>query len=254
MELRAFWEVIKRWRWVVIVVTLASILGSGLWAAVSPPGYKAQTTLSFSAPPPASSVSLPGFDEQNRLMYSEQVVDDFTKIVDRRAFADGVAKRLPFKMDPKQVQGVWTVKKLAHHLLNIQAAAPTQARAVALARAAEQEILLNGQAYFKTLNTPDLQVSVIDPAVSEGISGRILDMLLIVGRVVVGLVVGIGLAFLFNYLDDRINTGEEAEALGFRILGSIPQAAHPARDSRAGGGNGTGPSGPVASSSGRGVG
>jgi len=223
VELRAFWNVLIRWRWVVLIVTGAAILASGALAVISPPGYKAKTLVSFSAPPPGPSVTLPGLDLQNRALYAEQAVDDFTKIVPERGFADNVAKRLSFQMDPKTIEKAWTIKKQAHHLLQIEAQAPTEDHAVELAKAAADEIQQNGKAYYAALNSPDLQVAIADPAVSEGISGRLLDYLFIVARIVVGLIVGVGLAFLLNYLDDRINSTEDAEILGFRVLGSIPQ-------------------------------
>jgi capsular polysaccharide biosynthesis protein len=223
MELRAFWDVLVRWRWVVIAVSGAAVIASGILAVIQPPGYKAQTVLAFSAPPAQASISLPGLDEQNRGLFAEQAVDDFTKIVPTFGFAQGVANHLPAGSDARAIEHSWTVKKQAHHLLSIEAAAPTEAGAVALAKAAAEEITQNGQTYYKALNSQDLAVAVPDPAHSEGLSGRILDYLFIAARIVSGLIVGVGLAFLLNYLDDRIRSVEDAELLGFRVLGSIPQ-------------------------------
>jgi capsular polysaccharide biosynthesis protein len=223
MELRAFWNILVRWRWVVLAVTGAAVVASGILAVIQPPGYKAQTVLAFSAPPTQATISLPGLDQQNRGLFAEQAVDDFTKIVPTYGFAEGVAKRLSRPMDPRAIERAWTVKKQAHHLLSIEAAAPTEAGAVGLAKAAADEITQDGKTYYKALNSQDLDVAVPDPAHSEGISGRLLDYLFIVARIVSGLIVGIGLAFLLNYLDDRINSSEDAELLGFRVLGSIPQ-------------------------------
>jgi len=222
MELRAFWNILLRWRWVVLAVSGAALIASGILAVVQPPGYKAQTVLAFSAPPSQANISLPGLDEQNRGLFAEQAVDDFTKIVPTFGFAQGVAKHLSTPTDPRTVEHAWTVKKQAHHLLSIEAAAPTEEGAVALAKAAADEITQNGQTYYKALNSQDLAVAVPDPAHSEGLSGRILDYLFIASRIVSGVIVGVGLAFLLNYLDDRINSSEDAELLGFRVLGSIP--------------------------------
>ena len=222
MELRAFWNILVRWRWVVLAVSGAAVIASGILAVVQPPGYKAQTILAFSAPPSQASISLPGLDEQNRGLFAEQAVDDFTKIVPTYGFAQGVAKHLSTPIDPRAIEHAWTVKKQAHHLLSIEAAASTEPAAVALAKAAADEITQNGPTYYKALNSQDLAVAVPDPAHSEGLSGRILDYLFIAARIVSGLIVGVGLAFLLNYLDDRINGAEDAELLGFRVLGSIP--------------------------------
>jgi capsular polysaccharide biosynthesis protein len=227
MELRALWSVLVRWRWVVLIVTIGAILASGALAVISPPGYKATTILSFSAPPAATPATIPGLDEQNRLLSAEQVVDDFTKIVPSYGFAVGVSKRLSFPMDPRSIEKVWTIKKQAHHLLSIQASAPTEQQAVALAKAAADEVTQNGTQYYAALNTSDMKVAVPDPAHSEGVSGRLLDYLFIVARIVAGLIVGIGLAFLFNYLDDRIRDADQVELLGLHVIGVIPHANAP---------------------------
>ncbi len=224
MELRAFWVVLLRWKWVVIAVVAGSIVASGALAFISPPGYKAQALISFSAPPPGPNVQLPGFDEQNRFLYSEGVVEDFTKIVAAPVFNEGVAKRVNFPVNPLQLGKSWTAKKQANHLLSLEISAPTEQKAVALAHAAAEEISLNGGQYYKALNTPELGTSVLDPGTSEGLTGRLVDILFVVGRVVVGIVVGLGLAFLLDYLDDHVNSPAEAEALGFRVIGSIPRA------------------------------
>src|SRR5579883_3079333 len=171
MELRALWAVLVRWRWVVLIVTIGSILASGALAVISPPGYKASTILSFSAPPSAQPATIPGLDEQNRFLSAEQVVDDFTKIVPSYGFATGVAKRLSFQMDPRTIEKVWTIKKQAHHLLSIEASGPTEARAVEL-------------------------------------------------------------AFLFNYLDDRIRDADQVELLGLHVIGVIPHANASPRSQR----------------------
>jgi capsular polysaccharide biosynthesis protein len=222
MELRAFWNVLVRWRWIVLIVTGAAVIASGVLAVFQPPGYRALTMLAFSAPPAQANISLPGLDQQNRGLFSEQAVEDFAKIVPTYGFAEGVSKRLSFPMDPRVVQRSWTVKKQARHLLTIEAAGPTEERAVALAKAAADEITQNGPVYYKALNSQDLAVAVPDPAHSEGLAGRLLDFLFIAARIVSGLIVGVGMAFLLNYVDDRINTAEDAELLGLDVIGAIP--------------------------------
>ena len=138
MELRAFWNVLVRWRWIVLAVSGAAVIASGILAVVQPPGYKAQTVLAFSAPPAQASISLPGLDEQNRGLFAEQAVDDFTKIVPTYGFAQGVAKRLNPPGNPAAIEHAWTVKKQAHHLLSIEAALSSTCRGVPSLRSATQ--------------------------------------------------------------------------------------------------------------------
>lgn len=222
MELRAFWYVLVRWRWVVLAITGAAVVASGILAVVQPPGYKAQTMLAFSVPQSQGNITIPGLDVENRGLFAEQAVEDFTKIVPTYGFGEGVAKRLPFPLDPRAASRSFTVKKQARHLLSIEASASTEAVAVALAKAAAAEVTQNGSAYYKALNSQDLAVAVPDPAHSEGLAGRLLDYLFIAARILTGLIVGVGVAFLLNYLDDRLHGPDDAEFLGLHVIGAIP--------------------------------
>ena len=62
--------------------------------------------------------------------------------------------------------------------------------------------------------------ALLSPLVTAVVAGLSLDERSLAAAVPV--IVGVGLAFLLNYLDDRINSSEDAELLGFRVLGSIP--------------------------------
>jgi len=223
MELRAFWTVLMRWRWVVLAVTGAAVIASGILAVIQPPGYRAQTIVAFSVPAAQTATSIPGLDVQNRGLFAEQAADDFTKIVPTHGFAEGVAKRLSTPMDPRLVQRTFTAKKQAHHLVSIEAGGPTEERAVELAKAAADEISQNGANYFRALNNQDMAVAIPDPAHSEGLAGRLVDYAFIAARIAVGLIVGVGLAFLLDYLDDRINSAEDAELIGLPVIGAIPR-------------------------------
>ncbi|HUZ78910.1 MAG TPA: Wzz/FepE/Etk N-terminal domain-containing protein [Chloroflexota bacterium] len=229
MELRAFWAVILRWKWVVIAVIGAAVIASGALTIMSPPGYRAQALISFSPPPPGPNVTLPGLDEQNRSLYTQSVVEDFTKIVASPLFNQNVAKDVSFPITARQLEKAWTAKKQANHLLSLEIDAPTEAKAVALAQAGAREVVNHGQRYYAILNSPVLKAIAIDPGSSEGLTGRLLDLLFVAGRVVVGIVVGLGLAFLLDYLDDHVTSAAQAEELGFRVLGSIPKANGHAR-------------------------
>lgn len=153
MELKAFWTIVTRWRRLIAAITAAASLSSGILAVISPPGY------------------------------ASAVVDDFTKIAEGRLFAEGVARRLTFSMDPRQIQAGLAARKQANHILSIRVSAPTEDQALALAQAAADEIRLSGQSYFATLNTPELSVTVVDNAVTDGINGRSLQVALIAGRI-----------------------------------------------------------------------
>ncbi|NTU81160.1 MAG: hypothetical protein HGA45_17555, partial [Chloroflexales bacterium] len=70
-----------------------------------------------------------------------------------------------------------------------------------------------------------LQVAILDPPGEAARLGGPRDLVREVGlRVALALAAGLGLAFLANYLDDRLRSPRQAEQwLGARVLGVIPK-------------------------------
>ena len=93
----------------------------------------------------------------------------------------------------------------------------------AIANAAAAELSENAPVYFQQLGTAGAGVTVIDgPAV--GVVGPSLrDRLEWPLRIGLGLLVGLGLVFLLDYLDASVRDRRMAEALGLPVIGEIPK-------------------------------
>ena len=99
--------------------------------------------------------------------------------------------------------------------------------------AAQRELTAIGQAavaalredtprYFVRLNGQP-EISVIDGPSIGKVSVGLRDRLDLPLRLLLGLLAGVGLAFLLNYLDTRLYTTSDVENLGVTVLAEIPR-------------------------------
>ena len=93
----------------------------------------------------------------------------------------------------------------------------------AIAEAAAAEISENATTYFQALGTDGAGVTLLDgPTVSE-VGPSLRERLEWPMRILLGVLVGLGLIFLFEYLDTSLRKRSEVETLGIRVIGEIPK-------------------------------
>jgi capsular polysaccharide biosynthesis protein len=156
---------------------------------------------------------------------SEYLIDDLAEVVRGSEFAAAVSRRLQAQgitVPPGALQGSTQAGKL-HRIMTVGITwgNPDELSLIgdAVAATLEQEAATfmprlfaqNGAAYL------DNQGGV--GTVSPGLRDR-LELPL---RLLIALAAGIALAFLADYLDDRIRGREDVERLGLRVVGEIPR-------------------------------
>ncbi len=154
---------------------------------------------------------------------SEFLNDDLIDTVESSAFLQRVRERLkdyPGGAPTGSIEG-----KKAHRVLHLTISSPTSAGALALAKAVE-DVLTSPDAKTTIFDPLSMQenpmVTVISPPeIVSGPAGRS-AILNLAARSLVGLAVGIGLAFLLAYLDDTVKQGELSKLLDLPVLGEIP--------------------------------
>jgi capsular polysaccharide biosynthesis protein len=221
MELRHYGQLLLR-RWPIWVgITVLSLIFSAAYALMGPVAYETSLRLAVGVEP------LPTTDpkyDPNYWAYvtSEYLADDLSEFLKSEAFAQEVSAQLGYRIDPKAISDVTRTKK-THRMLDVTISAPTAEQAQAVGQAYEQAINTKLPTYFPQLRVQGAHVTVINhPTV-----GRAAPALQLAGevllRTLVGLVLGLGLAFLVDYLDASIRDRAEAERLtGAPVLGEIP--------------------------------
>jgi len=225
MELRHYWSIVRRWWWApVLVVALTAILTLITQRPWQPRSAVYTTSLSFSV---GVQPQNPGDGEENyyTALASEYLIDDLAEVVRGSEFAAAVSRRLAeqgLTVPAGALQGSTQAGKL-HRILTVSLAWPNAEElaiiASAVAQTIEEETALfmprlfaqNGAAYL--INQGG--VGQVGPSLQQRLDFPV--------RLLIALAAGIGLAFLLEYLDNRVRSRADVEALGLAVLGEIPR-------------------------------
>lgn len=226
MELRTYWSVVVRRGWLIAGVFALALAASIGGFALVPQAISYQASLSLAVrplPEPKTGVYY-SFDEYYAYLSSEYLNDDVIELVQGTTFMKDLQNRLASRY-PVPPSGSIKAKK-AHRVLSITVTSGTADGALALAQAAAEALSPDsesGKRYFEQLTAKDLLVTTVDPpTIVAGPGARsVLDLAL---RAILGLMAGLALAFVVDYLDESLHDPEEVERLlGVPILGTIPR-------------------------------
>ncbi len=219
----------RRW-WLIALPTLAALavtLPSLRQTFAPPPSYQVQIRLTAAAPPQAEvdGVTAPYEDAiYVPLLASEYVVVNMPHWITGDRFADEVSEALDARgveIAAEDLRGHFAADSYRSILtLYVTWDDPQTLRTIA--EAAVQVLQERNQAYFPQFAAEAVQVVPLDePKVSTlaaPISVRLMPLL----RVALGMVAGVGLAALAEYLDDRVHSRADMAALGLDVLAEIP--------------------------------
>ncbi len=248
MELRQYWKVIWKRRWLVLaIVALATLLSAGL-ALTAPKTYRGDIHFTARQDPLPEQPSTPFFTFERYYNWysSEFLVDDYTQIVTSDAFARSVLdtmKREAAAGRPQQVQDFTRLTSDLEKLKNKDVLADTgtdrrqrelhifvttpskdlttamlSAAGIVITQGPIQPIL--GQVKDKPLFG---QIDYVDRESLQSSAGK--EITNAVTRVILGLVVALALAFLLEYLDTSLRDERDTKRiLELPVLGTIPKS------------------------------
>lgn len=239
MELRRYWATLRRYRWIVLalpaIVGLVSLL---IWA-LKAPSYQAElkTQLVLAPPQGTSDGGYFHYDNYYNYLATEYAVDDLVEVLNGNVFANAVAATLrgpDFGMDIQdhEVRGAFTARR-THRVLIVKIGTGNRDRTLALSRAIALTLARDPVKYFSKGDLVPKQGAAVLPIDQpiRATSDRVRRLLNVVLQTVIALFAGIALAFLLDYLNDRLrDAAGTGKALGLPVLGQIPGArAHTGR-------------------------
>lgn len=227
MELRAYWAVIWRWKWLALAVAAVTFAASLLIQTTEPVTY--QTTVRLALNPRFELTPgdySPAQHQYYEYLATEFLNDDIMKIAEGSSFKLAVAQRAAAALG-RPANGVIRSEK-AHKLMVFTITADDADQAKALGKAVA-EVLGDPKAQiYQALVSYSPAVTLVDEVRAEAavpVSRLVLYMVL---RVVLALVAGLGLAFLLEYLDDTVRNAREVESVtGLPVLAEIPPGRRP---------------------------
>src|SRR6266480_465151 len=225
MELIGYWRVIRRWAWLIILCPLVAALAAGLISLELPKIYEAQ--VSILVRPAQVLPTIGGLPTT-----PDQILRTYATLMTERPRLEQVISDLGLRTDPVTLSHEISVTPEPNTLIlkvAVRDSDPERARNLANTLVtdviAHVKEIQKSEAAAPTTSSADNLV-VESPAIlpTEPVSPRpLLNMAL---ALLAGLLVGLGLAFLFDYLDQSVRSDEILrERVGLAPLGHISYVA-----------------------------
>ncbi len=221
MELRTYWGVIRKRLWLVVGLLAISLASYLLFAPQAPASYSTNMRFVVGLKPEPSTGAYYTYDRYYTWLTAEYLLDDLAEVVKSRAFAQDVAAVAGLDLPSGVIQGATSSGKL-HRILSISITWHDAGELSRIAEAVVQVLRERGATYFAQLSAESAVVSLIDPPSVSRVGASLRQRLDLPLRLALALIAGVGLAFLWDYLDVTIRNRADLEELGLPILAEIP--------------------------------
>jgi capsular polysaccharide biosynthesis protein len=225
MELRAYGAVLQRHVWLIGLITLATLVISVAMAVRGPSAYTASMRLAISVVPDPRVGDFFKFDSYYSVLTSEYLADDLSELLRSEAFAADVSAEMGNTVEPEAIVNLTRTKK-THRLLDVQIASGNPQSAMAIAEAYERVLNTKLPEYLAFLQANNGFVRIINRPKVARTNSLPLTAAEVGLRTMAGLLGAVGLAFLLEYVDDRLRDRRQVETfLGTTVLAEIPSTS-----------------------------
>ena len=219
MELTRYLQFVQRWWWLMVLgLTLGALSGYGVSHLLTPV-YRSTATLLV------NQTQVPGTIAYNDILTSERLTKTYRELITKRPVLEQVIEEQGLTMLPDELEkmvDVAVVRDTQLLRLSVEHEDPQQA-----------QVLANTIAYaFIESNTEDWlsqpgSVSVVEVGELPGSPVKPRSTLNTALAALAGLAIAIGVALLFEYLDDTVKTAEDLETTGLVALGGVARFPRP---------------------------
>ena len=237
MELRQYWNVIWKRRWLVLAIVGLTTIFSAYIALRAGLSYEAEVRfIARQEPTPDNSrFAVFTFDRYYNWFGSEFLVDDYTLIVQSDAFANAVVGIMGDKLTLGKPRGALTNADVKgamevdrkNRILRVKVTASSKDEAAEFAKTIGMVLT---DAKMKPIRGPVVDdkpvFTQIDNATTDEIkSSKTKEYINAAIRVAISIAAALALAFLLEYLDVSVRDARDAEnLLEIPVLGAIPRA------------------------------
>lgn len=216
IDLREYFEIVKKHMAMIAIITIiAGAVSGAVSFFVLDPVYETSTTLMVNKAKEDTSRTV----ETQDIMLSRQLVTTYGEIAKSNVVLSKVIRDLRLDMDTRQLSGkitVMPVKETEIMRITVSDTSPKLAASIANATAG---IFMDEVARIMKIDN----VQIIDKAQVPNDPVKPNKLLNIAIAGVLGLMAGVFIAFLREYLDNTLKTPEDIEKhLGVQVVGMIP--------------------------------
>jgi capsular polysaccharide biosynthesis protein len=224
MELRQYWSIVARRIWVP--------LGLLLLVAVFSLAFRQPVSVQFVATarmlvdvPPLSEVNNMGFDPRlTAPQATEYLVDDFSVFVTGDAVARKVSQRLEgrgIEIPSGLIQSSTSSQQL-HRVVVVQVVWHDPEEAVLIVESAINTLQEEAPTYFGRLGDLQPVVRVFDGPRVSPVPPSLTERLDLPVRLLLALIAGLALCFIWHYVDPTVRDRAELEDLGVAVIAQVP--------------------------------
>lgn len=218
MELKAYWHIIRRRWWLIAGLLLIVLLVSLITYNAPIPVYQATLRFAIGIEGQAPVDAVSGEGRSDAWLASEYLADDLSEVLKGGDFAARISTQVGF---PVPTGSIFASRE--HRIMTVSITWRDRDQVQAIAEAVGAMVEDGGAGYFPQLVGVEAQAVLIDgPGIGQ-VGSSLKDKLDLPVRLLIALVAGVALAFLWDYLDDTIRDRTEAEELGVPLLGEIPR-------------------------------
>jgi capsular exopolysaccharide synthesis family protein len=217
-ELYDYLRIGRKRAWLVVTATLACTIVALLASLSAAPVYQGTAKLLVVAKSdPAGGTS----SAYSGALLSQQLVKSFAQILESRATAEAALRLDPQSLTPRELQGRIKAEPITDTLLiNLGVEDTDPSRAKRLANSVARAFI---QSVPELQSGSTLRVSLVEPALTPNSPVKPRTKLNIAVGFILGLMLGIGLALLREFLDRSVKTPEALEtAADAPVVGTIP--------------------------------
>ncbi|MHB8073136.1 YveK family protein [Desulfosporosinus fructosivorans] len=220
IELRQYWEVLRK-RWIIVVILpLIAALTSGIISFyVIKPVYQASTTLIVGKKAAESGQAAVQMLDNSVLQANLQLAKTYATIAQSRTVEQNVIEDLDLSLTVGALDSMISINPVkTTEILEIQVLNIDPVLAASIANSMAQEF---SKAVIEIKKVDS--VSIVDSAVTPDKPVKPNKTLNVLIAFVVGLMASVGVVFLLEYIDNTIKTSDDVEKLlGIPVLGVIP--------------------------------
>jgi capsular polysaccharide biosynthesis protein len=219
LDLREIFEIIRKRIWIIVSITVAVTLISGILSFfVIAPTYEAKTSIIIgkdaSADPKTEAV------QYNDVMMYQKLVKTYSEIAKSRLVAESTIKKLNLDLTTEALlQSVTITPQADTQIMMLKAESKKPEDAVAIVNNLAQSFIEESQRLYPTGN-----IQIMDTAAFPKNPIKPKKALNVAIAFFLGLMVSLGIVFLIEYMDNTIKTESDVEKyLDLPVIGLIPR-------------------------------
>jgi capsular polysaccharide biosynthesis protein len=229
MELYALWDVVKRRWWLAAIPVIVTVAFAALRYDAPPSTWTVgmRFTAAQAPEPDAMPDATDPYEDANYVPWlaSEYLVNGLAHWVQTQSFAEAVSETLAaggVEIDGWALYGAFASDN-QRSVMGVYVTWGDRDQIEAIAAAAVSVLQTRSGEYFPQTAANPITVTPLDAIGVGEVAPSIMSRLKPFWPVAIGVVAGLALAFVVEYLDPTIRAREELEALGIEVLGVVPR-------------------------------